>query len=120
MDRRHLWFDNRLKGFCIYCGRHSETRDHVPSKVLLDKPFPKNLPVVECCLECNLSFSADEEYVACFIECILAGSTDPSKLKRAKLVQILEKKASLAKRISSSRKSLSKKNELLETRDESY
>ena len=109
MDRRHLWFDNRLKGFCIYCGRHSETRDHVPSKVLLDKPFPKNLPVVECCLECNLSFSADEEYVACFIECILAGSTDPSKLKRAKVVKILEKKASLAKRISSSRKSLSKK-----------
>lgn len=47
---------------CIYCGRTGTTRDHVPPRLLLHKPFPDNLLSVPACLECNNSFSEDEEY----------------------------------------------------------
>jgi len=39
MNPCHLFMDERLTGMCVYCGAHPETRDHVPSKVLLDKPY---------------------------------------------------------------------------------
>lgn len=99
MDPQKLYFDERLAGYCVYCGGIPETRDHVPSRVLLDDPFPPNLPVVECCTACNASFSIDEEYLACFIECVLAESTIPSNLRRPKISRILSKSAGLAKRI---------------------
>lgn len=99
MDPRQLYIDERLTGYCVYCGGIPETRDHVPSRVLLDDPFPSNLPVVECCAACNASFSMDEAYLACFIECILAGSTLPSNLKRPKISRILSESAGLSKRI---------------------
>jgi len=99
MDPRQLYIDERLTGYCVYCGGIPETRDHVPSRVLLDDPLPSNLPVVECCAACNASFSMDEAYLACFIECILAGSTIPSNLKRPKISRILSESAGLAKRI---------------------
>ena len=51
--------------------------DHVPSKVLLDRPFPANIHVVETCAECNSGFSADEEYFAAFLGSVMSGSTDP-------------------------------------------
>lgn len=102
MDPRQLFSDERLTGFCVYCGGTPETRDHVPSRVLLDDPFPSNLPVVECCAACNASFSMDESYLACFIECVLAGSTIPGNLKRQKIARILSKNAGLAKRIADS------------------
>lgn len=47
---------------CVYSGGGTETRDHVPSKVLLEKPYPENLPIVPACDTCNQSFSSDEEY----------------------------------------------------------
>ena len=74
MDPRKLFVDERLTGKCIYCGRNPETRDHVPSRVLLDKPFPDNLPVVDACRTCNEDFSQDEEYLACLIECAICGT----------------------------------------------
>jgi 5-methylcytosine-specific restriction endonuclease McrA len=37
--------DRRNKGFCVHCGGPDETDDHVPSKVLLDEPYPENLMV---------------------------------------------------------------------------
>ena len=37
MDPRHLFIDERHTGMCVYCGTHPDTRDHVPSKVLLDE-----------------------------------------------------------------------------------
>jgi len=33
--------DERLKGYCIYCGGQTQSRDHVHSKVLLDEPYPE-------------------------------------------------------------------------------
>ena len=53
---------------CAYCGKYADTRDHVPSKVLLDEPYPPELPVVWACTSCNNSFSADEAYFACAID----------------------------------------------------
>jgi hypothetical protein len=47
---------------CIYCGAHGSTRDHVPPRLLLEKPYPSNLHSVPACPQCNNNFSEDEEY----------------------------------------------------------
>ena len=47
---------------CVYCGGRAETRDHVPPKCLLEKPFQKNLLTVPSCRRCNENFSLDEQY----------------------------------------------------------
>lgn len=97
MDPRKLiGQDERLVGICAYCGGSPDTRDHVPSRVLLDEPFPANLPVVGACFACNNSFSRDELYVACLIECIIAGTTDPRKIGRDKIARKLDADPSLA------------------------
>lgn len=96
--------DNRLTRGCIYCGGVSDTRDHVPSKCLLDKPYPENLPVVGCCYECNQSFSSDEIYFACFIECVKSGSTKLEHISREYIKNIFNKKPFLQKRIENATK----------------
>ncbi len=48
---------------CIYCaGKAGETRDHVPPRSLLRKPYPPDLLTVPSCRECNAGFSKDEDY----------------------------------------------------------
>ncbi|MGE1001456.1 hypothetical protein [Ralstonia pseudosolanacearum] len=96
-----LFVDDRLTGICVYCGTRPDTRDHCPSKVLLDEPYPANLPVVEACLACNQSFSLDEQYVACFVECVVCGTTDPKALLRKNIQRILSKTPRLAAEIQS-------------------
>jgi hypothetical protein len=99
LEQIKTFSDKRLDSYCAFCGEHPDTKDHVPSKVLLEKPFPENLPVVPACLECNRSFSLDEEYVACLIECTLHGTTDPNKLTRDKISKILLRKKNLKARL---------------------
>ena len=48
---------------CLYCGSTADTKDHVPPKALLEKPYPKNCRTVPACKSCNSGFSSDEEYV---------------------------------------------------------
>lgn len=91
-----------MSGFCVYCGGPPNTRDHVPSRVLLDEPFPDNLPIVECCTDCNRAFSLHEEYVACFLSCVICGSTDPEQQPRSKISRILRDSPAIAARIQSS------------------
>ena len=91
--------DDRLINGCIYCGGPAETRDHVPSLVLLDAPFPENLPVVGACRKCNNDFSRDEEYFACLIEAVIAVSTDPGLIRRASVAKILRRSPALRARI---------------------
>ena len=79
--------DERRKGFCVHCGGPYETDDHMPSKVFLDRPYPENLPVCPACATCNEGFSKDEEYLACLLECVLAGDTDPQKIGRPSMCQ---------------------------------
>lgn len=103
MDPRQLFSDCRNTGICVYCGGTPTTRDHVPSRVFLDEPFPADLPVVPACAACNVGFSLDEQYVACFIECVLAGSTEPGRVTREKVARMLESNARLSSRILHSR-----------------
>jgi hypothetical protein len=46
MERLPNHDDARKFGACIHCGGLVETRDHLPSKVLLDDPLPDNVMVV--------------------------------------------------------------------------
>ncbi|OAQ42377.1 hypothetical protein A5893_04510 [Pedobacter psychrophilus] len=103
MRQIKIFSDYRLDLICSYCSNNAtETRDHVPSKILLDEPFPENLPVVPCCTKCNQDFSKDEEYFACSIECILRGSSNIEKLQRQKIKMSFQKRPALQKQIENS------------------
>ena len=78
-------------------------RDHVPSKVFLRKPYPENLPVVETCVACNSGFSADEEYLHLFLQCVLRGSTDPEQHPDARIARALQRHGKLRARIERSK-----------------
>jgi hypothetical protein len=97
--------DERVLAACIYCGAAPDTRDHVASRVLLDDPFPENLPVVPSCRACNTSFSLDEEYVAALIDCVMVGATAPNDRHREKIRRILERQPALSAAIHSGRSS---------------
>ena len=103
MDPKQLFIDDRFRGVCSYCGSVPDNRDHVPSRVLLDKPYPENLPVVESCTACNEGFSKDEEYLACFIECVKKGTTDHDETFRAKVAKTLKARPSIKNRIEQSK-----------------
>ena len=72
MRYRRYYGDKRLKHRveyskidfcnCIYCGESADSREHVPSKIFINKPYPENLSIVPACEICNNSFSADELY----------------------------------------------------------
>jgi hypothetical protein len=104
MDQLKNLADHRLINDCIYCGEAAETRDHVPSRILLETPYPENLPVVGCCEQCNRGFSKDEEYVACLIEAALAGSANPDDIRRSRVAQILRRSPALRARIDAARR----------------
>ena len=91
--------DTRQAEACAYCGKTTQTRDHVPSRVLLDEPFPENLPIVPACLPCNNKASSDEEYLACLVECVICGTTDPARVVREKIRRALAKQHALRARL---------------------
>ena len=49
MDPKHLFADERLRGYCVYCGGEPSTADHVPARVFLDEPHPETPRVVDAC-----------------------------------------------------------------------
>jgi len=104
MDPKRLFVDERLTGFCVYCGGAPETSDHAPSKILLDSPLPSDLAVVDCCQPCNSRFSDDERYLACLLECVIEGTTDPQKLRREKVARTLTSRPHIAAEIAAGRK----------------
>jgi hypothetical protein len=101
MGQLTSYADERLIAGCIYCGGTAESRDHVPCRVLLDEPYPENLPVVPACEACNRSHSLDEQYFACLVECARTGSVEAAQ--RSKIVRILRENPALAERISHAR-----------------
>jgi hypothetical protein len=101
MDQLKSYADERLIAGCIYCGGNTESREHVPSRVLLDEPYPENLPVVPACDACNRGYSLDEQYFACLVECARTGSVET--VQRPKIVRILRENPALAERISRAR-----------------
>ena len=61
------------------------------------------LPTVPACQSCNEGFSLDEEYVACLVECTLAGSVKSDDIQREKVRKILAAKPALAARLTKAR-----------------
>lgn len=103
MQQLRCYGDGRNKGFCVHCGGPSETVDHVPSKVLLDEPYPENLMAASACRKCNNALSLDEEYLAGLLECVIAGDTASENLHRAKIARILQENSSLSVRLQRAR-----------------
>lgn len=101
MDQLQSLADDRLLVGCIHCTGPTETRDHVPSRILLDEPYPEHLPVVPACASCNTAFSLDEEYVACLIEVARTGSVE--SVERPKIRRILQSSPALAARLAQAR-----------------
>lgn len=66
----HVTFSRKGVHYCIYCGNVSDTREHIPSKVFLSKPYPDDLPVLPACKKCNNGFSDDELYTEIYIDSI--------------------------------------------------
>jgi hypothetical protein len=95
MIQRKPYTDERLDALCAYCGSAPDTRDHVPPRIFLDKPYPENLMQVGACEACNNERSRDEEYAACLIECLISGTTDLDENTREKIRQILDRKPAL-------------------------
>ncbi len=104
---KHLnnYADQRFNGQCVYCGAAPKTREHLPPKVFLDRPYPDNLPIVEACLECNNGFSIDEEYMASLLDCTISGTVDPDLVKRENIKQTLKKRPALALRLQNAMRS---------------
>lgn len=103
MDQLKNFGDKRQTAFCLHCGQGTGTRDHVPSKVFLDEPYPENLPVVGACQPCNQRLSLDEEYVACLVECARVGDITSGSIKREKVRRILTGKPALASKLKQAR-----------------
>jgi hypothetical protein len=101
MRQMRPFADNRLLVGCIYCSSPTETRDHVPSRILLDEPYPENLPVIAACAACNAGFSLDEAYVACLVECARTGSV--AAAERPKIRRLLQESPGLAARLMQAR-----------------
>jgi hypothetical protein len=100
--------DVRNQCFCVHCGGATETRDHAPSRVFLDKPYPAQLPVSPSCERCNQSFSDDELYVACLIECALVGSVEPEAMRREKIARIMRERPALWEKLRKARHEIGK------------
>jgi hypothetical protein len=103
VDPRKLFPDKRHAAFCVFCGAEPATREHVVSRILLDDPLPTDLPLVSSCQDCNHGFSLDEEYLACLIDCVVSGSTDPASVQRKKVRASLRHSPALATRIATGR-----------------
>lgn len=100
--------DERHKSWCVHCGGSIATlvsnSDHVPTKSLLQKPYPDNLPVVKICKDCNSKYALDEEYFYLFLQCVMAGSTDPDRQIDSKAGRALRRNPKLRSRIESSKR----------------
>lgn len=103
MRRIENYGDERQWRACVHCGGSPESRDHMPSKVLLDEPYPDDLPVVWSCAPCNRGLSLDEEYVACLVECVRTGSADPRDVDRPNVSRILSDSPKLRSRLARAR-----------------
>jgi len=105
MKQMRDYADERHKGWCIHCKagfKNVESNlDHVPSKTILDRPFPNDLPTVRICKSCNTSFSNDEEYFTAFLGSVLAGSADPDQQVVARSEKVLDSNCRLQNEIES-------------------
>lgn len=69
----------RIEKICLFCGGKADSKDHIPSKNLIEKPYPNNLLTISSCIKCNKSFSLDEEY---FLNVLVEISNNPTLLAK--------------------------------------
>jgi hypothetical protein len=107
MENIEEFVDQRQKSWCIHCTKPLSgldcSEDHVPTKSLLRKPRPHQLPVVTICHECNNGFSRDEQYAVTFLSCVLAGTTNPELQPNDSAARALAESPALRARIEGSR-----------------
>ncbi len=100
--------DERLQDACVPCTANHDTprpsRDHVPSKALLDRPYPENLSTVTTCEECNAGYSSHEEYLSAFLSAVISGSSAPDAKRFPGAARILRRGTRLRKRIAQARR----------------
>lgn len=77
----------------------------------MDAPLPENLPVVGACWPCNNGFSSDEEYVACLLESVITGTTNPEDMRRPSIANILKRSPSLRGRLEAANRSVEGRTE---------
>lgn len=75
------------------------TREHVPSRCLLDEPFPEDLMTMVACRQCNEGYARDEQYLSALLTAVLAGSTDPDRQKTPKAGRMFKEQPGLRARI---------------------
>ena len=106
----YTYWDKSQECGCIYCGKKAETREHIPSKVLLVEPYPENLPTIPACFECNNGFSSDEQYFTYFLEFLKSNVYTDYKCSD-KIVRALDENLSLKQLIVSQVKNIDGKIE---------
>ena len=102
-------FSDQLSGvYCIPCPEYDHSgrynRDHIPTKALLNPPYPENLMDVGMCQECNSGFAKDEEYFAAFLASTICGSIEPDPQQFPTASRILAHNARLRNRIKGARR----------------
>lgn len=108
MDYIHPCSDTRHDAWCIHCGKAKDestafTRDHLPTKSLLDQSLPKNLPTLDICGQCNNSLSQDEEYLRLILTCVLEGTCEPDELQDQKAARALRRNGQLLEQLRSAK-----------------
>lgn len=109
-DLHDRFCDERLQwppDLCIHCGRYvtarQGSREHIPSKCLLQEPHPDSPMTMRACRQCNAAYAHDEEYLAAILAAVLAGSTDPDKQNSAKAARRFRRQTRLRTRIDAAR-----------------
>lgn len=88
---------------CVYCGKSATTRDHVPPRCLLEKPYPASLRTVPCCVQCNSAFSLDEQYFLILLGQIGTSATLAAKVEPGAVIdRALTRRPALDERIMNS------------------
>lgn len=87
-----LKYNKKDKFSCIYCFEKADSREHIPSKIFLDEPYPETLAVLPACKKCNNSFSANEQYLACLIDYIQYKLCNKDDIKREKIRKTFQKR----------------------------
>lgn len=103
MQTRSIATNSSKESQCIYCGDQANTRDHVPPRSLLERPYPDNLHTVPSCSKCNHGFSLDEQYFLVLLAQISTSPTLQSKLDvGGSINRALERAPALDERVISS------------------
>lgn len=71
---------------CVYCGGEATTKDHVPARCLLERPYPLNLRTVPSCIRCNNGYALDEEYFLATLAQIGTNSSLERKIEQGGVV----------------------------------